>query len=1353
MPKRPKYLSHDSPPAKHPSPSPAPVSRSRPEATASTVTVQVATPCGNAQPQRTATPTSRSSTPEGGNILRDADPAASCSLPSGIGDQGRSTTHAGNAGPKCFRISNVPLNWNEDMVHATLETIDPFIADGNPRLSLYPCLYSTQTQTALLNLGTCTEYFQHLQPNDFKYVAIEDDHLVIDSHFYELTPLNSPEGSVIADVVAVTGLAGHAFGSWRSRETHQMWLKDFLPKDIKNIRVMTYGYDSSLVGLGRSDMRLVDYRRNFIQQLENSRSTAKSRPIIFLGHSLGGILILQALVESNRNPHHKPILDSTHGIFFFGTPQQGLRTDELEMVDVDSGGQRSSLIMQLKDGSEFLENQKEDLIHIWDKFKPKVVSFYETVKTPSVRKLEPGRFARDGEEVEMVKRFSAQLFIPPEKRIPVGKNHTDIVKFASRMDSTYQTVIRHLKDCIAQDPMKMLLSVIDCVDLDEFLKMLSAVDQKTYESTIQPLDRELPEFYWIFKNCDFIQWESGVAPVLWLSGPTDRNINQVSSHIVRLAMDAISESPHFVLYFFCSTIVRRRSSVTVLIHTLLYQFICYLPRDRRRAIIKAFLRTLLDSIFIREPSRFKDEDCVDTVKKILDASNSELWDALKAALDAEPERKLTIIIDGLDRVEDQKPEFIRGLRTFVEYLLERPLKPKALLTSRPQDDVRDILDNLLCIEHDKERKECLNTLRFGNTRYDKISEEHEGSLQWLWTHEKYQAWSSTDTSDLLLVEGKPGSGKSTLTKYFKRNLLEREPLASQSIVASFFYSYREGELQTDHSNMLRSILYDVLMQDETFFCHFQLHYRKALQPGTSFKWPYDSLKKILQFIIRDHPIEARLYFIVDAIDESDDTDRRNIIWLLRQLCSTKTPCKVKIFLASRPIAGLSYHAGETRVIELQNENKRDIWNFAESFLGPELELPSNILRQATDYVVEHAQGVFVWVHLVKQELLAYAESGFSKKQLFDFLTSLPTELQLFYTRIVHKLENNNERDIKDGVKMLCFVLFTRRPLGVEEFRQALAIPDANAEFAPSDETFEDELILDIKRRIIHCGGNFLEIKDVHGYSCVQVMHQTVREFFLGPNKYSKSEISMRCHDAHATISITCIRYLMLCAANTSFENKLLSTESWTSEHFEAYAKYLNNRPFINYALRHLTQHIHECRQLANFQEHVSLLCGQLSNNLACLLLESWIESHLQQKIAAPEEKVVAKDFRIQLLHAATRMRYSKVVEAVLTTGADKDACLNDKTPLIVSAESGDEATARVLLDQEARIEVRDKNRLTALHFAAAKGHNQMIELLFHRGADKEATDGEGRTALHHAASNGHNTTVQMLIETLSVDKE
>jgi len=75
-------------------------------------------------------------------------------------------------------------------------------------------------------------------------------------------------------------------------------------------------------------------------------------------------------------------LDLTQGIFLFGTPHQGLQTDGLEAIaDFDSGGQRKNLIMQLKQDSEYLENQTEDLIRIWTKFEGrKLFSFYATMK-------------------------------------------------------------------------------------------------------------------------------------------------------------------------------------------------------------------------------------------------------------------------------------------------------------------------------------------------------------------------------------------------------------------------------------------------------------------------------------------------------------------------------------------------------------------------------------------------------------------------------------------------------------------------------------------------------------------------------------------------------------------------------------------------------------------------------------------------------------------------------------------------------------------------------------------------------------------------------------------------------------
>jgi len=51
-----------------------------------------------------------------------------------------------------------------------------------------------------------------------------------------------------------------------------MWLQDFLPQDVKRVRIMSYGYNTSLVGRTIDDT-LLDYRRQLVAQLENARSS------------------------------------------------------------------------------------------------------------------------------------------------------------------------------------------------------------------------------------------------------------------------------------------------------------------------------------------------------------------------------------------------------------------------------------------------------------------------------------------------------------------------------------------------------------------------------------------------------------------------------------------------------------------------------------------------------------------------------------------------------------------------------------------------------------------------------------------------------------------------------------------------------------------------------------------------------------------------------------------------------------------------------------------------------------------------------------------------------------------------
>lgn len=74
-------------------------------------------------------------------------------------------------------------------------------------------------------------------------------------------------------IIAVTGLAAHAYGSW-AHSSHYMWLRDYLPRDITNARVLIYGYPSQLQG-NMSRSILSDHSNNFIHRLLMMRDSAR----------------------------------------------------------------------------------------------------------------------------------------------------------------------------------------------------------------------------------------------------------------------------------------------------------------------------------------------------------------------------------------------------------------------------------------------------------------------------------------------------------------------------------------------------------------------------------------------------------------------------------------------------------------------------------------------------------------------------------------------------------------------------------------------------------------------------------------------------------------------------------------------------------------------------------------------------------------------------------------------------------------------------------------------------------------------------------------------------------------------
>ncbi|KAI6623871.1 hypothetical protein MCOR14_009448 [Pyricularia oryzae] len=84
--------------------------------------------------------------------------------------------------------------------------------------------------------------------------------------FYGITPLYDGKDDADVDVIAVPGLGSHALGSWKSPNSDDVWLRDFLAEDVPKIRVLLYGYDTTLAN-SQVKQSIEDLAATFLEQV------------------------------------------------------------------------------------------------------------------------------------------------------------------------------------------------------------------------------------------------------------------------------------------------------------------------------------------------------------------------------------------------------------------------------------------------------------------------------------------------------------------------------------------------------------------------------------------------------------------------------------------------------------------------------------------------------------------------------------------------------------------------------------------------------------------------------------------------------------------------------------------------------------------------------------------------------------------------------------------------------------------------------------------------------------------------------------------------------------------------------
>ena len=132
-----------------------------------------------------------------------------------------------------------------------------------------------------------------------------------------------------ADIVFVHGLAGHSWGTWHPQSNKDgknidfwlYWLGEDLQAEGIDVGVWTFGYEAARFEFSGAAMSRFDLGSNLLQWLEVKN--IGGRPLIFVTHSMGGLVVKEAIRTAQDFDDKKAIINLTKGIVFLSTPHTG----------------------------------------------------------------------------------------------------------------------------------------------------------------------------------------------------------------------------------------------------------------------------------------------------------------------------------------------------------------------------------------------------------------------------------------------------------------------------------------------------------------------------------------------------------------------------------------------------------------------------------------------------------------------------------------------------------------------------------------------------------------------------------------------------------------------------------------------------------------------------------------------------------------------------------------------------------------------------------------------------------------------------------------------------------------------
>ena len=415
-----------------------------------------------------------------------------------------------------------------------------------------------------------------------------------------------------------------------------------------------------------------------------------------------------------------------------------------------------------------------------------------------------------------------------------------------------------------------------------------------------------------------------------------------------------------------------------------------------------------------------------------------------------------------------------------------------------------------------------------------VKKPQDGTFEWIKDRPGVIDLESAGASRLVPITGMPGSGKSVLAASLFNKFRQAMGFDHKAFYAC---NGRDASRRTARS-LMSSLLAQIL---RTKTKKLPEHLLTEIFDGIPLPVNFDAIEPIATIFSKTcRLLRTRILIVVDALDECDPgKDRENLIHLITEVIRNGGDTPITAIVLCRPYWDLAFEDldaksrfhidldGEPRVQEdLRLFTAEMVKDFVKKRTGY-ASLEDVILAEIFNRARGSHGGMFLMVELLIDLLLRATNS--SLRATRDTIDSLPDTVEEIYQRIWESIDECSRESARH---MMTWILTMFGPVQVSDLADALAHEpflsgDNEISDAAVDEARPRDMANDLRRLL----GPFIRITVEFRREVVRVTHQTVKEYFEGPESKHAKARAMRPSlegDFHIHVARVCLVSLILC---------------------------------------------------------------------------------------------------------------------------------------------------------------------------------------------------------------------------------